>query len=116
MSFEQDTILRQVKQLARALARLVGLRAKAEDREEARQTLGELYRSLLGLDRDFLRLADAETLARALGHPQRVGLLVRLLEEEAALAAAGADPATEAWARRLALALLPLAAPVPGLE
>ncbi len=61
--FEDDFILRAVKQAAVMVARALGLK-QAGQQEEAQQTLGEAYDELLGPSREFLDSVDGATLYR----------------------------------------------------
>jgi hypothetical protein len=77
-----DYLVRQVKALAAALARLAGLRISG-NLEEARAELTRAYTSVLGTQADLLRRVDSRTAAKLLGSPERIIALAQLLNEEA---------------------------------
>jgi hypothetical protein len=92
--FRRDYIQRMVERLAEALARIAGLRAQ-KDLDGAEREVAEAYR-VLNVDPTFLSL-DARSLIALVGDPDRLAMLARLLEEEAAVCEARGD---EAGARR----------------
>jgi len=106
-----DYIERMIAQLARALATLLGARAKPP--EVIEETVADVARRLLGLEYRVLLSADPASTARLLGEALRIEVLARLVEEEAGLLADDA-PALAADRRAYALALLELAATLPG--
>lgn len=85
-----DFVMRMVRQLAAALARIAGLR-KAGLLDEAAQQL-DLAFADLGVDPKLAGSADATLLLGLTADPARREALRRLLEERDALAAARAAP------------------------
>lgn len=100
--FRRDYIQRQIERLAEALARIAGHRAR-NDLDAAQEQVAEAYRAL-DLDPGFLRL-DPSSLVMLVGDAERVGLLARVLEEEAGLADARGAPDDARRKRKLAAAL-----------
>jgi hypothetical protein len=97
--FRRDYIERQIKALAEAIARSVGLRAKGE-LDEAQNVIAEAYRTL-AIDSSFLRL-DATSLCAIVGDPDKLRLLAQLLREEGELFEARGDVETARRKRHLA--------------
>ncbi len=117
MQHEEDFFIRQIKQLAALVGRIVGLR-KTEDIDEAQETVDEIYGRLLNMDRQTFELVDPHTLARMLGDPKRIAMVVTTMEAEADLLHARGqfEPAQQRYRRALAL-LSELGAPgVPALR
>ncbi|MGE0790714.1 MAG: hypothetical protein AB7S26_33885 [Sandaracinaceae bacterium] len=84
MLFEEDPLVRQIKQLARMLAALAGasgdmLTPSAEDELEG------AYLALLGLDARFASELAVPALVRMLHDPQHRALLPELLDAHAAI-------------------------------
>ena len=83
----EDFVMRMVRQLAAALARIAGLR-RAGLLEEAAQELDAAFASLGGIDPLLVRDGDATFLLSLVQDPARREALSRLLEERDALRAA----------------------------
>jgi hypothetical protein len=82
-----DYLMRLVRQLAEALARIAGLR-KAGLLEQAGEELDSAFASLGGIDPLLTRDGDAAFLLSLVQDPARREALSRLLEERDALRAA----------------------------
>ena len=78
-----DWVMRMVRQLAAALARIAGLR-QAGLLDEAAETLDEAF-TQLGVDPRLAGAADAATLLALTSDPARREALARLLAERDAL-------------------------------
>jgi len=78
MGLTRDYVMRLVKQLAGALARVMGLR-KAGKLEDALQLLGETQKELLGDADGMVAHVDAQTAARLLVHKDNVLIYAELL-------------------------------------
>lgn len=83
----EDFVMRMVRQLAAALARIAGLR-RAGLLEEAAQELDAAFASLGGIDPLLVRDGDATFLLSLVQDPARREALSQLLEERDALRAA----------------------------
>jgi hypothetical protein len=81
-SEHEDYLLRQIRMLAAALARIVGLRVRGQV-EEARAELEQSYTLLLGPETDLIRSVDSATAAGFLGSAEKIAALAQLLNEEA---------------------------------
>lgn len=81
---EQDYILRMIRQLAQAIARIVGLRESGKP-EQALQAVQETSDALLGPLAPMLPRLDAKSAAALIGNPEKLEAIVRLLSEEAAI-------------------------------
>ena len=79
---ERDFIMRQVKQLAEALARALKLKAAKKD-DEAAEVLESACLSVLGLDWKTLAWVDSASAARLLQEPARIRAFAALLEQRA---------------------------------
>ena len=99
--FERDYVMRAVKQVAAALARVLGLRQLGKQ-EEA--------------DRELLHLLDPHTLAGMIREPERVVAICQLLAFEADEADKRGEPERAQRSRRRALALLEAGVPNPDPE
>ena len=89
--FREDYILRMVKQFAEALARIARLRVAGDHRaarESLEQLRGELFEGPDALD----EAVDSATLARLLGHPDKIRAAAMLAWEDGRLLAAASDP------------------------
>lgn len=86
-----DHVMRMVRQLTEALARLAGLR-KAGLLDQAAEELDAAFASLGGIDPLLVRHGDAALLLSLVQDPARREAVARLLEERDALRAAGAVP------------------------
>ncbi len=82
--FEDDFILRAVKQMGAALARALGLK-QAGQYEQAQQTLDEAYDGLLGPSREFLDSVDGSTLYRLVANSEVARALAAACAIEASL-------------------------------
>jgi hypothetical protein len=102
--FEQDYVLRLVKQLAAVVARMIGLREKKREAEviaEAESAAGDL----LGLPPGAFDRLDGATLAQLLKEPEIIRTMAELLDEEAAAHHALGRDDLAARRRRLAAEL-----------
>lgn len=77
-----DYLLRAIEQLSLMIAAIVA-KLRAGDVDDAERELAHAYDALLGGDRVFLDMVDAETLARVLGSPEKTRLLAQLSHLEA---------------------------------
>lgn len=82
--FEDDYVIRLVRQLAAAIARIAGLRERG-DITAARAELARAWDDL-GVPRDLAVAASRETLATLLRDPEKLRIANALLAEEAKLA------------------------------
>jgi hypothetical protein len=82
-----DYVMRMVRQLTEALARLAGLR-KAGLLDQAAEELDAAFASLGGIDPRLARDGDAALLLSLVQDPARREAMARLLEERDALRAA----------------------------
>ena len=85
-----DYLMRLVRQLAEALARIAGLR-KAGLLDQAGEELDAAFASLGGIDPLLARDGDAAFLLSLVQDPSRREAMARLLEERDALRAARSD-------------------------
>ncbi len=88
--YREDYIMRLVRQLAEAVARMAGLR-KAGDHDGALAAAGTLYDEL-GIARELIDLVDTPTLASLLGRPDKMRAAAQLLWEEGHIYKAKRDP------------------------
>jgi len=86
-----DYLMRLVRQLAEALARVAGLR-KAGLLDQAAAELDAAFASLGGIDPLLVRDGDATFLLSLVQDPSRREALARLLEERDAIRAARGAP------------------------
>ena len=100
-SHHEDYLLRQVRAVAVALARILGLRGGGQV-VEARTELEAAYGLLLGPQDDLVRNIDSRSAAQLLSAPERILAYARLVHEEAAQTA---DPEAASALRRRALEL-----------
>jgi hypothetical protein len=104
--FEEDYILRTVKQLAAAIARVAGLNQRGQHEQalaEAERAWGEL---LGDIPPELAASVDSRTLAGMLRQPARVRLASQIVSEQAHALAAQGDAAGAARRARRALELL----------
>ena len=101
----EDYLQRMVRQLAQALARVLGLRRRGET-EAALEALESAMASLAGLHPRTVEASDPAVLAALLREPVRLAALGRLLAERAALEGERGQAERAAATRRRALALL----------
>lgn len=88
MWVEQDFLQRQIRQVAQALARLLGLKANEADDEKLVAALDELdraYDDILGTPRALLARADAASVRMILGSDGKLDAYRWLLDKEAEL-------------------------------
>jgi hypothetical protein len=100
----EDFIIRIIRQVIEALARMAGLRTEG-DPVAALAAADEAY-DLLGVPRDLAAAVDSATLADLLRHPEKIRAMVRLSQEEAAAYHALRDPLTAAARYRRATELM----------
>lgn len=86
-----DYLMRTIEQFGQMIAAMVG-KLKAGSVDEAEQELAQAYDALLGGDRVFLDMVDAQTLAHLLGSPEKVRVLARLSRVEARIHGQRGDP------------------------
>jgi len=91
-----DQLIRQIRQLAAALARIAGLR-KAALLDQAGEELRQAFASIGGIDPRLAEEEDAAVLLQLVQDPHRREAVARLLEEREALrearrAGGGAGP------------------------
>ncbi len=86
---ESDWLMRTIRQLIEALARVVGI-AKAGQVDDAKRELDELYTRQLGLPRRMIDRLDANTALMTLGR-EKAQLLLMLLEAELEVHKAAGD-------------------------
>ncbi|MFO0708750.1 MAG: hypothetical protein U0353_02865 [Sandaracinus sp.] len=89
MLVDEDRILREIRRLSEVVARAVGLRTP-EAQEEADGALGELHRSLFGLETSATRRLHPSSLA-AMVSPHQRAAAIELLRADAALLEARGD-------------------------
>lgn len=88
MWVEPDVLHRQIRQLAQALARLLGLKAEEADDDKLVAALDELdraYDDILGTPRALLDRADAASVWMILGRGAKLEAYRWLLDKEAEL-------------------------------
>ena len=91
----RDLIVRMIQDMARVLARLLGLRAKGL-LPEAVAEVEVATKGLLGLDLRLVEVLDPAVLATQLGDPDRIAVLARLAQARGELAGDAGDPAAAA--------------------
>ncbi|HUT78417.1 MAG TPA: hypothetical protein VM285_12055 [Polyangia bacterium] len=79
--FERDYILRMVKQLGDAVARIMGLKVE-EDYEEALRVIDRALEELLGLDLLLLRMIDAASISEMMRDNHQLFVYLKLELEE----------------------------------
>ncbi|MEW5851354.1 MAG: hypothetical protein AB2A00_21375 [Myxococcota bacterium] len=84
MLHRRDWVMRMVKQLTDALARILGLR-KAGRHDEALALIGDTLREVLGEVVDVAERVDEKTAASLLGHADAIRAYAQLLTERAAV-------------------------------
>ena len=99
----EDYILRMVRQFAEALARIARLRVEGKH-ERALDDAGRLYEEL-GVPREVCDVVDTPTLARLLGHPDKMRALATVCWEEARILQGAGDPLSAFGRQRRALEL-----------
>ena len=111
-SQREDFLLRQAKDLAKLLSRIIGLRASGAA-EQAGAELEQAYELLLGSQGELLRSVDAKTAAALVGSPVKLLAFARLLAEESAQSA---DPARAAALRAHAVEIAVETASLGGMD
>lgn len=96
---ERDLILKMVQDLARVLARALGLRKQGMT-PEAVAEVETAAASLIGLDLKVVTALDAGVIAKQLVAPERIGGLARVVWARADLAADAADLGEPLWRRK----------------
>lgn len=112
-----DYLIRQIKQLAAALARLLGLRTAGEY-EQARRLVESLYEDL-GIPRGLHDVVDTPTLAGMLRDADKMRIAAQAMVEEGHVYKAQGDPLAASTCYRRAHELMLEAralAPVPEDE
>lgn len=99
-----DQLMRTIRQLAAALARIAGLR-KAALLDQATAELDQAMASLAGVDPRLVDGSAPSVLAALVQDPARREAVARLLEERAEILLARGDPDGAAAARERARAL-----------
>jgi hypothetical protein len=99
----EDFILRMIRQLAEALARIARLRTEGKY-ERALDDAGRLYEDL-GVPREVCDVVDTPTLAGLLAHPDKMRALAQVCWEEARIFQASGDPLGAFGRQRRALEL-----------
>ncbi len=110
----EDYLERMIRQLAQALARILGLRRRGET-EAALEELDGAVAAVAGLDPRAVEASDPALLAALLREPDRLAALGRLLAERAGVEDDRGEGERAARTRARALALLleaSLAAPL----
>lgn len=90
-----DHLMRMIRQLAAALARIAGLR-KAALLDQAEEELRQAFASLGGIDPRLAAEGDPAVLLQLVHDPERREMLARLLEEREAIRAARREEAEAA--------------------
>lgn len=103
--YEEDYILRTIRQLAQAIARISGLNQRAEHVEALREA-DRAWGELLGdIPPDMASSVDSHTLAGLLRQPARIRLASQIAREQARALAGQGDAAGAARRARRALEL-----------
>jgi hypothetical protein len=87
----EDYIIRLIKQLADAIARIAGLRQRG-DYVRAQQEVDRAWAEVLDLPRELVDATDPATLASLLREPDKMRVAAQLLAEEARVMIARGDP------------------------
>ena len=111
-SSQEDFLLRELRKIAAMIARAMGLRASG-DLPTARREINDAYATLLGPQSDLLRMLDAVSAARLVGHPKKVEAFADLTSADAALAADEGNQQAETALRARAKALADEATKLP---
>ncbi len=104
MPVREDFLLRMIRQLAEALARIGGLRRRGR-REEAIEEVAAAMSASAGVDPLLVESSDASVLAALVGDEGRRRALARLCLERAEIEAERGDQAAAGAWRRKAVAL-----------
>jgi len=86
----EDYLMRMIRQLVDALARIAGFRMRGEY-DRAMAEVGRAWEDL-GVPRELVTAADGPTLASLLREPDRLRVAAQLLAEEAHVMSARGDP------------------------
>lgn len=100
----EDYVMRLIKQLAVAIARMAGLRAKGDHQGALRAA--EAGYDALGVPPDLAAAVDSATLADLLRHPDKIRAMAQLSAAEAESLCAVSDAALGAMRYRRAAELL----------
>jgi hypothetical protein len=112
----EDYVMRMVRQLAQALARIAGLRG-ASKLDEALAEADAAMAGLGGVDPRLVDSADPSVLVAVIRDPARREAVGRILAERAAIAEARGEAVRAAALREKSAALLASAGPAaPGPE
>jgi hypothetical protein len=87
----EDYIIRLIKQLADAIARIAGLRQRG-DYVQAQHEVDHAWTDVLGVPRELVDATDPATLASLLREPDKMRVAAQLLAEEARVMTAKGDP------------------------
>jgi hypothetical protein len=112
----EDYVMRMVRQLAQALARIAGLR-RASQLDQALAEADAAMAGIGGVDPRLVDAADPAVLVAVIRDPARRDAVARLLGERAAIAEARGEAGRAASLREKAAALLAAAGrdvPDPG--
>jgi hypothetical protein len=103
--FREDYLMRQIQQLADAIARIAGLNRR-KDHEQALAEADQAWEALLDVPRALVHSVDTATLVGMLREPARLRLAARLFLEEARALTGRGDPVRAAVRSRRALELV----------
>jgi len=103
-----DYLLRALEQFTQAIARIVRA-LRGQDEQLAESEIAGAYEALLGGDKVFLDMVDANTLANLLGSPDKVRVLAKLSALEGQLATQRGDTARATRLQRRAQELVAIA-------
>jgi|SRR3954467_14469068 hypothetical protein len=99
---DNDFVIRQIRQLVRALAKWIAGRPTALEVQQAEETAREAARAILRVDLEMLERLLPDYVLRLLGERDRIRGYVELLEGIAALRQAAGDEAGAQLARNRA--------------
>ena len=99
---DNDFVIRQIRQLVRALAKWIAGRPTALEVQHAEEAAREAARSILRVDLEMLERLLPDYVLRLLGERNRIRGYVELLEGIAAVRQAGGDEAGAQLARNRA--------------
>lgn len=102
--FRDDYLLRIIKQLVDAIARIAGYTNRGEY-QQAIDEAGRAWTDVLGVPRELVEVMDSFELAKLLGDPEKIRTAARLLHEEARALAGKGDPLNAGLLNRRALEL-----------
>jgi hypothetical protein len=101
--FHEDYIIRLIKQVAEAIARMAARRSSGQLEQALRE--GDAAYDLLGVPRELCDVLDTPTLAGMLRDPEKIRAMARLSWEEGRSFEAKGDPRTGSARTRRALEL-----------